>query len=132
MCFLYNISIISVYISVLHCYGEILACSTLLCCFSSLRFVEIRSNEALFRSHHSISMRLRSGLLLGQFNALVLFFFRHSVVGLLLCLGSLSCWWPSFSQALAVGQVTSIWLHNTLVHRGVHGVQAPWLQNKPK
>ena len=62
---------------------------------------------ALWRSHHSISVRLRSGLWQDHCNTLILFFFTHSVVDLLLCLGSLSCWWASFSPALAAGQMAS-------------------------
>jgi len=65
------------------------------------------------------------------------FFFRHSAVDLLLCLGSLSCWWPSFSQALAVRQMAS---HLTPEYFGIQrsswtqwlqAIQVLWLQNKP-
>ena len=68
------------------------------------------------KSHHSISGRLRSGLWLDHCNTLILFFFRHSAVDLLLCLGSLSCWWPSYSHALAVRQMAS---HLTLEYFGI-------------
>ena len=46
---------------------------------------------SLLRSSHTVPIRLRSGLWLEHCNQLILFFFRHSVVDLLLCLGSLSC-----------------------------------------
>ena len=80
-------------------FGEILACSSVQCCFSSLRLAGIRLCTALLRSHHSISIRLRSGLWLDHFNTLILFFFRHSGVDLLIFLGSLSC---CMTQPLAV------------------------------
>lgn len=42
-----------------------------------------------FRSHHGISIWLRSGLLMGHCNTLILlFFFNHSVVDFVLCSSS--------------------------------------------
>ena len=67
-------------------------------CFSSWRFGG-SSCTALLRSHHSISVRLRSWTL-DNCNSLIIFFFRHSAVDLL-GLGSVSCcmnqFQPSFS-----------------------------------
>ena len=73
-----------------------------------LQLIEVCSISlwtALLRSQHSISNRWSSGLWLDHCDTLIIFFFRHSDVDLLPCLGSLSCWWASFSQALAVGQL---------------------------
>ncbi len=42
-------------------------------------------------SCHSISIGFMSGLWFGHSKTLILFFYSHSKVGLLLCLGSLSC-----------------------------------------
>ena len=85
--------------SVSHMVVEGLGCDPLF--FPTLlQIIEVCSIglcTALLRSHHSILVSLRSGLWLNHCNTLILFFFRHSVVDLLLCLGSLSCWWASFS-----------------------------------
>ena len=87
-------------------------------CFSLLSHLNwvICLSTTLLRSHHSVLTSLRSGLYLAHYNTLIRFFFRHSVADLLLCLGSLSCWWPSFSQALAVRQMAS---HLTLKYFGI-------------
>lgn len=68
--------------------GVILVHSSLQCCFISLRFASICLCTALLLSHHSILIRLSSGLWPGHCDALILFFFSHSVVDLLLCSGS--------------------------------------------
>jgi len=74
---------------------------------------------ALLRSHHSISIGLRSGLQLGHCNTLILFFFSHSLVDLLVIFGSLSScitqFWPSFSCR------TDGLTFDSLVFRGVYG-----------
>ena len=66
------------------------------------QFIEVCSISlctALLRSHHCISVRLRSGLWLDHCNTLILFFFRHSVVDLLLCLSCCACF-PSWENGL--------------------------------
>jgi len=53
--------------------------------------MEICLWTALLRSHHRNSIRLRSGVWLGHCNILILFFFSHSVINLMVFLGTLSC-----------------------------------------
>ena len=93
--FLYN------FISLPHHCGEILVHTSWQQCFSSLTLVGICLHTALLKSHQTISIGLRSGLWLGHCNTLILFFFSHSVVDLLVHLGSLSCcvthFQPSFN-----------------------------------
>lgn len=58
--------------------------------------------SSVLQSHHSIiSLSLRCGLWLDYCNTLIFFFFSHSVVGLLLCLGSPSCWVTQFPPNLS-------------------------------
>jgi len=125
-------------ISLSNCSGGILACSSLQCCFSSLRFVDICLCTPLLKSHHSISVRLRSGLWLGKCNILILVFFSHSVIDLLVCLGSLSyCttqFWPSFScrTDCLIFEFDSRILSSSWLTQRLQGAQVLWLQNKPK
>jgi len=78
----------------------ILAHYSLQRCFSSVTFAGIRLCTTILRSRHGISVRLRSGLGLNHCNIMILFFFSHSAVNLLLWMGSLSCgttqFWSSF------------------------------------
>ena len=56
----------------------------------SLSDIVVEEFCPLVHNDFGISTRLRSGLWLDHFKTLILFFFTHSVVDLLLCLGSLS------------------------------------------
>lgn len=86
------------FISLLHYCGGILARSSLEHCSSS-SFAAF-----IYQSHHSISIRLRSGLWLGHCNSST-----HSVVDLLLCLGSMSSYMTQFQPSFCRGAHT-FWL----------------------
>jgi len=66
-----------------------------------LQFIEVCGHLFMHSSRHSISVGLRSRLRLGHCNTLILFFFSHSSVDLLVIFRSLSScmtkFWPSFS-----------------------------------
>lgn len=67
-------------------------------CFSSLKLPD----TAFLRPYHSILIKLQSGPSLDcTYSTLTLFFFSHSIVGLLLCLGSLSCFMTQFGPSLS-------------------------------
>lgn len=70
-------------------------------CFSLFMFKGICLFTALLGSCHSISIELKSGLWLFHSNSLFFFFFSHSYVKLLLCLGSLSCCMIHFQPRLS-------------------------------
>ncbi len=60
-------------------------------CFNSATLEGFRAWMDCLRSCHSISIGFKSRLWLGQSKTLILFFWSHSEVDLLVCLGSLSC-----------------------------------------
>lgn len=62
------------FISIAHCYGGILAHSSLHCCFISISFAGISLCTGLLRSWQSISIRPRSLLLLDCCKTLIFFF----------------------------------------------------------
>ena len=68
------------------------------------QFIEICGHLSMHSSRKVLSQHfnwVKSGLWLGHHETSILFFFSHSVVDLLVCLGSLSCcttqFWPSRS-----------------------------------
>ena len=61
---------------------------------------------------------------------LILFFFRHSVIDLLLCLGSLSRSVTHFTQALAVGQILYKNTRIVMFMRSSWSAHWPVLQNR--
>ncbi len=54
--------------------------------------------NCFLRSFHNILIGLRSGLWLSHFKILTLFFFNHSLVDWLVCLGCCLAAWPMFSS----------------------------------
>jgi len=116
----------------------IFARSSLQRCFITLRFASLCLYSALLRSWCIISVRLRSCLWLGQCNTLILFFFSHSVVDLLVFLGSLSCCMtnqPSFTCQTDGFTFDSriLWYTDRVVHGRLNDCKVPrWMQNKPQ
>ncbi len=69
------------------CFSQFLSTELLQLC----DVVGLPPMNCLLRSFHNILIGLRSGLWLGHSITLAFFFFNHSLVTQLVCLGSLSC-----------------------------------------
>ncbi len=78
--------------SLSRCCGGILAHFSLQNCFNSATLEGFQAWMDCLRSCHSISIGFKSRLWLGNSKFLILFILSHSDVGLLVCLGSLSCY----------------------------------------
>ena len=78
----------------------------------------------LFKSFHSLSLGLRSGLWLGHSKRWILFFWSHSVVDLLWCFGSLFC-------CIIQLQLTFRHSHNFLI-LGIHLTLNDYLLGRPR
>ncbi len=125
------------YWSVLHNNVGVLAHSLVKNHLNSVMLVGFLMN-CLLRSFHKILIGLRSGLWLSHSKTLTLFFFNHSLVEWLVCLGLLSCC-MTFSWDSVLKQMS--WhfplefagiIQNSLFHQWWQAVLAKMLHNRPK
>ncbi len=102
-----------------HLCGGILSQSSLQNCFNSATLEGFQAWKDCLRSCHSIPIGFKSGLWLGHSKTLILFFWSHSEVDLLVCLGSLSC---CITQVrLSLRSQTDVLLQDFLIECRIHG-----------